>query len=178
MKRFFDLVAKRASCREYLPTPVAPEAVDRILDAAMQAPSACNRQPWRLAVVTEPETRKRIVTDGFLPGLQMQWAEVAPVLLVLGIKKSFITHQIAPAIAGVEYPLLDLGIAGEHAVLQATDEGLGTCWIGWIQPKKIRRIVDWPRDITPQAVITIGHPARPIERQTARLSKEEIIKHC
>jgi hypothetical protein len=56
----------------------------------------------------------------------MQWAADAPVLLVLGIKKSVITHQVAPAISDVDYPLLDLGIAGEHAVLQAAEAGLGT----------------------------------------------------
>ena len=178
MTTFLDLVKQRASCREYKPDAVTPELVDRILQAAMHAPSACNRQPWRFAVVTNPDIRDRIVEEGFLPGLKMQWAAVPPVLLVLGIKKSFITHQVAPAIAGVEYPLLDLGIAGEHAVLQATEEGLGTCWIGWIKPKAVRRIVGWPRDITPQAIITVGWPTQPIERKTTRLPPDELIKHC
>lgn len=178
MRTFLDLVKQRASCRDYKPDPVAPELLDRILEAAMQAPSACNRQPWRFAVATSPDIRNRLVKEGFLPGLHMQWAAVPPVLLVLGIKKSFITHQLAPAIAGVEYPLLDLGIAGEHAVLQATEAGLGTCWIGWIKPKTVRRIVGWPRDITPQAIITVGWPAAHIERKTSRLSPDELIKEC
>ena len=178
MSNFMDLVKQRASCRAYKPDPVSSDIIDRILEAAMQAPSACNRQPWRFAVVTTPDLRAQVVEDGFLPGLHMQWAANAPVLLALGIKKSFITHQVAPAIAGVDYPLLDLGIAGEHAILQATEEGLGTCWIGWIKPKEVRRIVGWPRDITPQAIITIGWPDTPVERKTSRLPPEDLIKQC
>jgi nitroreductase len=178
MSDFIDLVKRRASCRAYKPDPVPSALVDQILEAAMHAPSACNRQPWRFAIVTSQEPRTQLVKEGFLPGLHMDWAATAPVLLVLGIKKSFITHQVAPAIAGVDYPLLDLGIAGEHAILQATELGLGTCWIGWIKPKEVRRIVDWPRDITPQAIIPIGWPASPIERKTSRLPPEDLIKQC
>ena len=178
MKSFLDLVKQRASCRAYKPDPVPEELIEKILEAAMEAPSACNRQPWRMAVVTSPDVRTELIHSGFLPGLKMQWAADAPVLLVLGIKKSFITHQVAPAIAGVDYPLLDIGIAGEHAVLQATELGLGTCWIGWIKPKEVRRIVGWPRDITPQAVISIGWPANPVKRRTSRLPPEDIVKKC
>ncbi len=178
MSNFLDLVKRRASCRAYKTDPVPRELIDKILEAAMEAPSACNRQPWRLAVVRDAARRAEIVSKGFIPGIQMRWASAAPVFLVLGIEKSFITHKVAPAISGVDYPLLDLGIAGEHAVLQATESGLGTCWIGWIKPKEVRRIVDWPSDITPQAIITIGWPAKPVERKTSRLPLSDIVKEC
>jgi nitroreductase len=178
MSNFLDLVKKRASCRAYKNDPVPKDLIDRILEATMEAPSACNRQPWRLAVVTNSALRAEIVNKGFIPGIQMRWAADAPVLLVLGIEKSFITHKVAPAISGVDYPLLDLGIAGEHAVLQATESGLGTCWIGWIKPKEVRRIVEWPNNITPQAIITIGWPANTVERKTSRLPPGDIIKSC
>jgi nitroreductase len=90
------------------------------------------------------------------------------------MKKSFITHQVAPLLSKVEYPLLDLGIAGEHAILQATELGLGTCWIGWIKPKEIRRILGWPADVLPQALITVGWPASRPERASLRLPLDEI----
>jgi nitroreductase len=105
----------------------------------------------------------------------MTWAAGAPVLLVLGMKKSLITHRLAPLVSRVEYPLLDLGIAGEHAILQATELGLGTCWIGWIRPKAVRRIVGWPADIIPQALITVGWPASRPARSTPRLELAAIV---
>ncbi|MDD4872977.1 MAG: nitroreductase family protein [Kiritimatiellae bacterium] len=176
MKSFLELVNRRISCRAYKPDPIPKEMIENILEAARLAPSACNRQPWRFSVITESNKRKTLAEKGILPGLGMQWIAEAPVILVLGIKKSFITHSVATTISGVDYPLLDIGIAGEHAILQATEMGLGTCWIGWIKPGTIRRIVDWPADITPQAMITIGWPAAPMERISSRLSKDEIVK--
>jgi nitroreductase len=83
---------------------------------------------------------------------------------------------VAPKLSGVDYALIDLGIAGEHAVLQATELGLGTCWIGWINPHAVRRIVEWPRDILPQALITIGWPAETGVRPRPRMGMEEISK--
>jgi nitroreductase len=174
MNGLSELVAARYSCRAYRADPVAREAVERMLEAARLAPSACNRQPWRFVVATEPALRARLLDEGVLPGLRMTWAAEAPVILVLGLKKSFITHRVAPLVSRVEYPLLDLGIAGEHAILQATELGLGTCWIGWIRPKEVRRIVEWPDDILPQSLITVGWPAPRRQAPAPRLSLEEI----
>jgi len=160
--------------RAYKPDPVPREMVEKILEAARLAPSACNRQPWRFAVVTEPGMRKQLADDGVLPGLGLTWLTGAPVILVLGMKKAFVTHKVAPLISGVDYSMLDIGIAGEHAVLQATDLGLGTCWIGWINQKNTRMIVDWPEDIIPQAFITVGWPRSGPENRAPRLDLTEI----
>lgn len=175
MNDFLELVAARFSCRAYRDEPVSRSAVERILEAARLAPSACNRQPWRFAVVTEAALRTRLLEEGILPGLGMTWIAQAPVILALGLKKSFITHQVAPLVSKVDYSLLDVGIAGEHAVLQATELGLGTCWIGWIRPKEVRRIVGWPADVTPQALITVGWPASRPARSAPRQALDDIV---
>ena len=105
----------------------------------------------------------------------MTCALAAPVVLVLGMKKSVITHRVAPLLSKVEYALLDLGIAGEHAILQATELGLGTCWIGWIRPKNVRKILGWPSDIMPQAMITVGWPATQPKRERKRFPIDQIV---
>jgi nitroreductase len=151
-------IRERTSCRSYRSDPVCDEHMERILDAARLAPSACNRQPWRFAVVRDPGLRRRIVEEGFLPGLGMRWALGAPVLVVLGVVPSLVTHRLAVLFSRVDYPWIDIGIAGEHLVLAATELGLGTCWIGWIRPRGLRRIVGWPSTVRPAAVITVGHP--------------------
>jgi len=174
MDSFTKLVGERFSCRSYRSDPVPREMVERILESARMAPSACNRQPWRFVVATEVGLRARLLDEGTLPGLGMTWAASAPVVLVLGLKKSVITHRVAPLLSHVDNALLDLGIAGEHAVLQAAELGLGTCWIGWIRPKVVRKIVGWPPDITPQAMITLGWPEKQLERRSPRLGLAEI----
>jgi nitroreductase len=133
----------------------------QILEAARLAPSACNQQPWRFAVVRDLDLRRRIVEDGFLPGIKMTWAIDAPVHVVIGMERSFVTHRLAASVSGVNYPWVDIGIAGEHLVLTATELGLGTCWIGWIKPRVVARIVGWPASVKPVVVITVGYASDP-----------------
>ena len=174
-----EAVAQRVSCRAYKPDPVPEESLALILEAARLAPSACNRQPWRFAVVRDAGARRRIVDEGFLPGIRMPWALEAPVLVVLGMELSLLTHRLGAAVSGVDYPWIDIGIAGEHLVLAATAQGLGTCWIGWIRPRIVARIVGWPRTVKPSAVIAVGYPREAEERtppESRRKTLDEIVK--
>jgi nitroreductase len=99
----------------------------------------------------------------------MTWALDAPVHVVIGMETSFLTHQLAASVSGVAYPWVDIGIAGEHLVLAATELGLGTYWIGWIRPRIVARIVAWPRSVKPAVVITLGYPLQP-EAASPRVS--------
>ena len=150
--------------------------MELMLEAARLAPSACNKQPWRFAVVTDEAIRMRLINESFLAGIPMKWAENAGAIIALGMEKSAITHRIAPKISGVDYPLLDLGIAGEHLVLQAEELGVGTCWIGWIKPKVVRKIVGWPRGIMPVGLITVGWPVSKDWKTRPRLTADKIAK--
>jgi len=169
-----DTIKRRTSCRCYQETAVPDDVLERCLEAARWAPSACNQQPWRFIVVKERGLRERICSEGFLPGLPMPWAKQAPVIIVLCSKKSLVTHFLAPLFSGINYHLLDLGIAGEHLVLEAQAQGLGSCWIGWIQPKKLRKMLKLPFDLTPVALITLGYP-QAITPPGKRLAMNEIV---
>ena len=74
-----EAISRRVSCRAYRSDPVAQDHLLTILEAARLAPSACNQQPWRFAVVQDLGLRRRIVEEGFLPGINMDWAIEAPV---------------------------------------------------------------------------------------------------
>jgi nitroreductase len=174
-----DAIAGRTSCRAFGPDPVPEADIHRILEAVRLAPSACNKQPWRLAVVREADARRRIVETGFLPGIAMPWAREAPDLSVIGMETSFVTHTLGASVSGIRYPWVDIGIAGEHLVLAATELGLGTCWIGWIRPRVIRRIVGWPLRVRPASVIAVGHPrqdAQPTPPSLRRKPLDEIVR--
>jgi nitroreductase len=174
-----NLIANRVSCRSYKPDPVPQENVVQILEAARLAPSACNQQPWRFAVVRDAELRRQIVEVGFLPGINMTWAITAPVHIVIGMELSFLTHRMGAQVSGVDYPWIDIGIAGEHLVLAATELGLGTCWIGWINARKIAKMVEWPKSIKPAIVVTVGYSSgletRPLPA-TRRKPMDELVK--
>lgn len=89
---------------------------------------------------------------------------------------NFITHRLGAAIKGIEYWLLDMGIAVEHLVLRATELGLGTCWIGWFNERWIRKILEIPRNIKIVALVTLGYPAEDLKlKEQQRLSLEEIL---
>ena len=176
---FLKLVKKRRSCRDYSDASVSDELIATCLEAARLAPSACNKQPWRFMIVKDCELRRRLCSEGLLPGLPMPWVKTAPVIIVLCAETSVFTHVIAPLISKVQYHLIDIGIAGEHFVLAAEAQGLGTCWIGWLNEKKIRKILNLHRSIKVLSLISLGYPANPQEPgdEVKRMKMEEISKY-
>lgn len=157
-KVLMDILKRRVSCRSYLTKEVEEEKIMQCLEAARVAPSACNKQPWRFKIVTDPDLRATICSDGLLPGISMPWLKNAPVIVVLCADTNIVTHTLAPLLSKVKYQLVDIGIAGEHFILAADSLGLGSCWIGWFKPKKIRRILNIPRNLQILSLISIGFP--------------------
>ncbi|MCF7790895.1 MAG: nitroreductase family protein [Victivallales bacterium] len=157
-KNFLQLVSKRKSCRNYDDEEVPDSLLEKCIEAARLSPSACNKQPWRFVIVKEKNTRIKIFKKGLLPFLPMPWFMKAPVIIALCAATEFTTHKFAPMLSGIDYKLIDLGIAGEHFVLAAESLGLGTCWIGWFKEKKVKKILDIPKNIKIASLITVGYP--------------------
>lgn len=172
---FIELVKHRTSCRAYDPRPVPREHLELMLESARLAPSACNQQPWRFAVVQKEALRNRLVKESLRVGINMKWASDAGAIIAIGVRSKGFVHKVAAKVSGIEYPQMDLGIAGEHLVLQAEELGLGTCWIGWIQQKSVREIVGWGKEITPMGLITVGWPATDERKTRPRLSLDDIV---
>ena len=173
IKEVLGLMEQRASCRNYLDKEVEQDLIDNCLEAARLAPSACNKQPWRFKIITDRNQRERICSDGLLPGIPMPWLSNAPVIVVLCADRSIVTHVMAPMLSKVKYHLMDVGIAGEHFILAAEAQGLGSCWIGWFKERQIRRITAIPKKFQILSLISLGYPAEPYE-QPGKLSIEEI----
>lgn len=176
MSELMDIIKKRRSVRAYLDKPVEDEKIREIIEAARLAPSTHNSQCWRF-VVTKGDVKEQIAKKA-LGGIIIpnKWAKSAPVIIVACAEMSFITHKIGAGIKGIEYHLLDIGIAVEHLVLRATELGLGTCWIGWFNEKAVRNILNIPRNIKIVALITLGYPKEELEKQEKkRLEMKEIL---
>jgi len=156
---FLELARRRHSCRRYLDRVVEREKLEKCLEAARLAPSACNKQPWRFRIVDDAGERGRIVDEGLLPGLPMPWLSTAPVIVAVCAETSVVTHRLAPLLSKIDYRLIDIGIAGEHFALSATAQGLATCWIGWFNEKRVKRVLGLPRSLRVLSLMSVGYPA-------------------
>lgn len=174
---FMDLVKKRQSVRDYKPDPVLVDVLDRCFEAARLAPSACNSQPWYFIAVTDKNLIKQIVDRAFSGIYSMnRFAITAPVIVVVITERSRYTACLGGYFRGTQYNLIDVGIAVEHFILQATEEGLGTCLIGWFNEKEIHRILNIPLRRKIDILITVGYPASDETRPKKRRTLDEIRK--
>jgi len=173
---FLELVQKRESCRAYDPSrPVEQEKLDRCIEALRLAPSACNAQPWKLVVITDPELKQEIAraSDSKLLGFN-QFAMDAPVLVVVVRESANLTSKLGTLLKDKPYPLMDIGIAAEHFCLQATSEGLGACIMGWFDEKKVKELLGIPVKKRAELIISLGYQATYALRKKIRKPVEKI----
>ncbi len=155
-----DTITKRQSVRRYLPKPVPRPLIEECLEAARLAPSACNSQPWHFIVVDDPALKGQLSREIFSGPYKMNaFAGEAAALVVVVEEPATLMARLGGALQGTAYQILDLGIAAEHFILEAAAQGLGTCWIGWFDERKAKRILTIPRGKKAVAVIALGYPA-------------------
>lgn len=177
MNTFLELVQNRQSDRAYLDKPVEKEKLERILEAARLAPSACNSQPWKFIVVTDPEKRMQVADATASKMLSMNhFTKQAPVQLVLVEENANFTSTVGGWATNKHYPHIDLGIVAAHISLAAADEGLGSCIIGWCDEKKIKKALEIPKGKRVMLVILLGYSNQPL-REKKRKTKEEIVSY-
>ncbi len=158
---FLDLCRRRRSVRRFAERPVEREKLEYCLEAARLAPSADNKQPARWAVFDDPEARtalaEAVFTGVYSPSRRFA---AAPVIAVLFIKESFLVNRAAALVQGTAFQLVDAGIAGEHFVLAAAEQGLGTCWIGWFDARAcVRHLRLKGTGLRPVCLVAVGYPA-------------------
>jgi len=156
---FSELINTRYSVRTYTPDAVEEDKLQRLLEAARLAPTAANRQPFRLIVIhtagREEELRRIYRKD---------WFVQAP--LVIGI--CGIPAEAWVRRDGKSYMDVDVAIVMDHLILAAADLGLGTCWVGAFDRAAAREILALPDDVEPIAFTPLGYPAdqpRPKKRK-------------
>lgn len=175
MKTFLELTRLRQSDRVYKDIPLEQEKLERILEAGRLAPSACNAQPWKFVVVTDPDKRIRIADACTSKTIGMNhFSKQAPVMVVLVEENANFTSRFGGFVKQIHYPHIDMGIAASHICLAAADEGVGSCMLGWLNEKKIHNILDIPSDRKVVLVILLGYSDQPL-REKRRKKPEDII---
>lgn len=162
---YFELIEKRFSARSYKPDNVEKEKLDKILRAAVLAPTACNFQAFKVFVIAvkgrEEELRK------IFP---FKWVLEAPYLIcVCSIPQRGWTRS-----DGKKYSDVDAAIVMDHIILAATDQGLGTCWIGAFDKTAAREALGLDGTMEPVAFTPLGY-ARKEAPAKVRKSMEELV---
>ena len=163
---FYQLLAARRSIRNYKSDPVPREILLRLAEAARLAPTACNRQPFRLLLVTNAEKLAAI-----REACPQQLLKNAPVVAVLlGDEKNAWRRPEGDSIVA-----MDIGIVMEHLILAAASEGLGTCFVCAYNRRKMDAALGVEAPWSALALTPVGYassPAAPIGRKPV----EEILE--
>ena len=166
---FSELIHKRYSCRHYSPEPVEEEKIQQVLEAARLAPTASNRQPFRIILINT--AKKRAELSEIYP---RAWFIQPPIVLCICMlaeegwsRKKFDQRN---------YAIVDASIVVDHITLQAADLGLGTCWVGDFDPQATREYLKLPENVEPIAFTPLGYPLDQPRAKT-RKNLEDLIHH-
>jgi nitroreductase len=145
-------IFKRHSVRKFLDDEISSIQIENLLKAGMQAPSACNQQPWEFIVIEDDEDKIAISN---MHKFAKPAENASKLIVVLGnLEKAKIKSMIEQ----------DLGACCENILLQATYEGLGAVWLGFhpIEERtlKLKEYLEIPDYCIPFSVICVGWPAQ------------------
>jgi nitroreductase len=179
----FKAIEWRRSIRKFSPRKIEHQKVIHILEAAQLAPSSSNRQAWHFIVIDDPSIIQQIpkqVAGG--QSMIIPWIKDAPMVIAGCYTKSY-THVVAQ-LFGHENHLVDISIAMTHIVLSATALGIGTCFVGWFNERRLKGLLKLPRYYNIAALVVMGYPADKSTEESIggvvarpRKTLEEIVSH-
>ena len=159
-------IKNRYSCRSYKAESVPEEKLKKVLEAARLAPSAHNTQEWKFIVVKDAERRKEVAEAAD----QSFIAEAPIIITAVGLNPDEVLSS------GIPDYIVNLTIAVDHMTLQATEEGLGTCWIGAFSREEVKKVLGVPKKYKLAFLMSLGFPAEK-GRPKIRKNLEEIISY-
>lgn len=162
---FTEVIEQRRSIRKYLNKSVPSDIIKKILIAAQKAPSWAHKQGARVMVVEDPEKMEQL-----RDAIGQKWVENVPMFIVVFIDPE--QSGIAPN--KMEYYPVDATIVMEHIILAATNEGLGTCWIGWFDEEQVKKTLSIPLKYRVIGITPLGYP----EKQPGPKERHKLKDFC
>lgn len=170
----FTALKTRRSCREFSPEAVAPEKIERILEAATWAPSPLNTQPWKFIVITSQAKKDQIFSEAercktwaieksgwkWLNAYGLDFLKQAPVIIAVVGDPQKTGVDMFQAEGSVGY-MLACAAAVQNMLLAAHDLDLGSLWFTFFDRGELRKILDIPAEKTPVSIVCVGSPAQP-----------------
>ena len=197
------VIQDRRSIREYTDEPVSDQDLDMILEAARQAPSGENAQPWRYVIVKDPETRKkmgaiagggsgrRFTAEFVTKKMQERFTGLQDEAKKRAAFEKLTSGQVSTFLADAPIDIVvcgkkdvwdlpyDTSAAIENMLLMVTALGLGACWV--IAPcidirdeQRIKILLGLPEELKAVSIISVGHPTRP-HKPRPRLPIHELV---
>lgn len=166
---FFETVKSRHSVRAYKDREIEEEKLNRILEAAMRAPSAGNRQAYKIVIIKDEQRKKKLAEIA----ADQQFIAEAAACLVFFADPQHSARKYGRRGAEL-YCIQDATIAASYAQLAATSLGLGSSWIGAFDAKALKELAN-AKDLIPIAIIPIGYPDEEPDI-TPRRRKEDTAK--
>ncbi len=163
---FLELAKTRRSVRDYADKPVSRAQLEQVLEAGRLAPSACNRQPWRLVVATEAADRERL-SEAYGGA----WLRQAPVVIVICANREAAWRRGDGKLSAD----VDAAIVTDHMTLAAAELGLGTCWICAFDAARLSAILKLGPEWEPIVMLPLGHPAA-ASASSPRTSRKELAE--
>ena len=167
--KVLEVIQKRRSVRKYKEDPIPEKALMRVLEAARLAPSGKNFQPWKFIIVKDKALKEKLAQAS---AGQFFMAEAPIIIVGCGFPDNCYTHMGRY----MKSWSVDVTIALEHLILQAQEEGLGTCWIGSFEEEEVKAILNIPENVKVLALTPLGYPDE-IPRFRGRKSLDEIISN-
>jgi nitroreductase len=162
-----DVIAQRYSVRAYKPDAVEEQKLAAVLEAARLAPTAANRQPFRIVVIRTEGRREELARV-----YGRDWFTQPPLVLAV----CAVTGEAWRRMDDKPYDEVDATIAMDHLILAAASLGLGTCWIAAFDPAAAREVLGLPDGVEPVAFTPLGYPADE-PRGKKRRPLEELVKY-
>jgi nitroreductase len=148
-----EAIKGRRSIRNFKPDEVSEKDVEKLIEAAVSAPSAGNIQPWELVVARKPEIRRKLVEAAY----GQSFIEEASAVIVVCANEDR-SSQGYGVRGKTLYCLQDTAAAIQNMLLTAYSLGLGSCWIGAFKEDEVREILKIPVGIRPVAIVPVGYP--------------------
>ncbi len=175
---FIELTNLRQSVRRYSDKMVEPDKIEKCIEAARVAPSACNAQPWKYIIINNSKIKDMVAKATYDKVMSFnKFVPQAPVIVALITEKPNFMSQVGGWLKNKEFNLIDVGISAEHFCLQAAEEGLGTCMLGWFNEKKVIQILEIPKNKRPVLLITLGY-AEDDYKQRIKIRKDKSVIAC
>lgn len=167
----FSMLAKsRYSCRKFSNKAVEKDKIDAILTAALEAPTAVNKQPQRILVLTDPDKLKLLKEC-------TKYSFDAPLCFIICFDKSLAYNRGYDSKNSAE---IDASIVTTHMMLQACDLGLGTTWVMAFDPNKAKKCFNIPPQLEILALLPTGYPAEdaePSQLHSKTISMDEMVSY-
>ena len=174
-KYFNELVMRRQSCRDFNDKPLSQEVVEKIVSLSLNAPSACNSQPWKVYQILDGEKMKEVAKSLQENGHNL-FTDKAKAFIALAEKDATLKESISQRFDRNHFVKYDIGELIAYITLSAESMGVSSCIIGWVNQEKLKRAINMPDGEICNIVIALGYSDIPTREKKRKPQEDMVVK--